>query len=381
MVAYILRRLLLIIPTLFGIMLLNFIIIQFAPGGPVEQLLGELESESQGGASEGGGAQVTTVGSEGAYRGSQGIDPEFIADLQAQYGFTRIICEDGYTGPRLATADECVAEPIPKYEQFGIMIWNYLQFDFGESFQRSETVINIILEKMPVSISLGLWATLISYLVSIPLGIRKAVRDGSTFDTTTSGVIIAAYALPGFLVPVVLLVLFAGGSYWQWFPPGGLVSENWSELSTWGKIVDYFHHMALPVIAMTVSGFATLTLLTKNSFLDEIKKQYVLTAKAKGLKERRVLYGHVFRNAMLIVVAGFPGLFISVFFTGSIFVEQVFNLDGIGLLAFESVLNRDYPIMLGTLYLFGLLGLLINIISDLVYVWIDPRIDFEKREG
>jgi len=365
MAAYLLRRLLLIIPTLFGIMLLNFIIIQFAPGGPVEQILSQLESEEQGGASEGGG-QAPTVGSEGAYRGSQGIEPELIADLQAQYGFTRIICEEGYTGPQLATADECIAEPIPKYEQFGIMIWNYLNFDFGESFQRSETVINIIVEKMPVSVSLGLWATLISYLVSIPLGIRKAVRDGSTFDTTTSGVIIAAYALPGFLVPVVLLVLFAGGSFWQWFPLRGLVSENWEELSTWGQIVDYFHHITLPVLAMTVSGFATLTLLTKNSFLDEIKKQYVMTAKAKGLSERRVLYGHVFRNGMLIVIAGFPAVFISVFFTGAIFVEQVFNLDGLGLLALESVTRRDFPVMLGSLYLFGLMGLVVNLITDLV---------------
>jgi len=288
MAAYILRRLLLIIPTLFGIMLLNFIIIQFAPGGPVEQILSQLEAEAQG-ASEGAGAQITTVGSEGAYRGRQGIEPEFIADLQAQFGFSRIICADGYEGPQLATAEECRAEPIPKYEQFGIMIWNYLRFDFGESFARSETVINIILEKMPVSISLGLWATLISYLVSIPLGIRKAVKDGTAFDTTTSGLIIAAFALPGFLVPVVLLVFFAGGSYLQWFPLRGLVSENFDQLSTWGQIVDYFHHIALPVIAMTISGFATLTLLTKNSFLDEIQKQYVLTAKAKGLTERRVL--------------------------------------------------------------------------------------------
>jgi len=388
MAAYILRRILLIIPTLIGIMLLNFIIIQFAPGGPVEQLLIELEEGSHGGATErfsGGGADVTrtqtTVGSEGRYRGRQGIDPDLIADLEAQFGFARIVCEEGYEGPRTAAAEECVKEAIPIWERFGIMLWNYVRFDFGESFARSETVINVILEKMPVSISLGLWATLISYLVSIPLGIRKAVRDGSTFDTTTSGIIIAAYALPGFLVPVVLLVLFAGGSYWQWFPLRGLHSDGWETFTFWEQVIDYFHHITLPVIAMTVSGFAVLTLLTKNSFLDEIKKQYVMTARAKGLTERRVLYGHVFRNAMLIVIAGFPGAFVSVFFAGSIFVETVFSLDGLGLLGFESVVNRDYPIVLGTLFIFGLMGLVIKLISDLVYVWIDPRIDFERREG
>ncbi|MEM9139011.1 MAG: ABC transporter permease subunit [Pseudomonadota bacterium] len=381
MAAYILRRLALIIPTLFGIMLLNFIVIQFAPGGPVEQILSELEQEEGGGLSEGGGVQGVNIGAEGSYRGRQGIEPELIERLQIQYGFARIVCEDGYTGEPDLSEAACSAVDIPMYEQFGIMMWNYINFDFGESFQRSASVIDIILEKLPVSVSLGLWATLITYLVSIPLGIRKAVKDGTAFDTTTSGVIIAAYALPGFLVPVVLLVLFAGGSYYQWFPLRGLVSENFDELSTWGQIVDYFHHITLPVIAMTISGFATLTLLTKNSFLDEIKKQYVMTARAKGVTEGRVLYGHVFRNAMLIVVAGLPGLIISVFFTGAIFVESVFNLDGLGLLALESVINRDYPIMLGTLFLFGMLGLVINLISDLVYVWIDPRIDFEKREG
>ncbi len=386
MAAYILRRLLLIIPTLFGIMLLNFAIIQFAPGGPVEQLLLELES-GHGTATENfagggdGGTQPIQVGAEGSYRGRQGIDPDLIADLEAQYGFARIVCADDYDGPRTAASEECEKQAIPIYERFGIMLWNYVRFDFGESFRRSDTVIDVILEKMPVSISLGLWSTLIIYLVSIPLGIRKAVRDGSAFDTSTSGVIIAAYALPGFLVPVVLLVLFAGGSYLQWFPLRGLQSEGWEDMSGIERLVDYFWHIALPVISISIAGFATLTLLTKNSFLDEIKKQYVMTAKAKGLSERGVLYGHVFRNAMLIVVAGFPGAFVSVFFAGSIFVESVFNLDGLGLLAYESVLTRDYPVVLGSLFIFGLMGLVINLISDLVYVWIDPRIDFERREG
>ncbi len=385
--AYILRRLLLIIPTLFGIMLLNFVVIQFAPGGPVEQLIAELQEGHGAGATdrfsgggEAGGGQAT-VGAEGSYRGRQGIDPDLIADLEAQFGFARIVCEEGFKGVPTVTAPECQRQPIPVWERFGIMLWNYVRLDFGESFRRSADVIDIILEKMPVSVSLGLWATLISYMVSIPLGIRKAVKDGTPFDTTTSGVIIAAYSLPGFLVPVVLLVLFAGGSYWNWFPLRGLHSEGWAMMSFGQKVVDYFWHIALPVLAYTVSGFATLTLLTKNSFLDEIRKQYVMTARAKGLGQTRVLYGHVFRNAMLIVIAGFPAAFVSVFFAGSIFVETVFSLDGLGLLGFESVVTRDYPVVLGTLFIFGLLGLVIKLVSDLVYVWIDPRIDFERREG
>jgi microcin C transport system permease protein len=383
--AYILRRLLLIVPTLFGIMLLNFVVIQFAPGGPIEQLLAQLEEgdASATGRFAGGGAEAGGGGGfgEGQYRGRQGIDPDLIADLEAQFGFARIVCAEGYQGIPTVTAPECQREPIPVWERFGIMLWNYVRLDFGESFRRSADVIDIILEKMPVSVSLGLWATLISYLVSIPLGIRKAVKDGTPFDTTTSGVIIAAYALPGFLVPVVLLVLFAGGSYWDWFPLRGLYSDGWEGMSLGEKIVDYFWHIALPVTAYTISGFATLTLLTKNSFLDEIRKQYVMTARAKGLGQTRVLYGHVFRNAMLIVIAGFPAAFASVFFAGSIFVETVFSLDGLGLLGFESVVTRDYPVVLGTLFIFGLLGLVIKLISDLVYVWIDPRIDFERREG
>jgi len=348
--AYILRRILLIAPTLLGIMLLNFAIVQFAPGGPVERILSELEAEA--------GEAGQPSANAGAYRGRRGIDPDLIADLERQFGLDR-----------------------PTHERFLLMIWNYARFDFGESFQRSEPVIDIILEKMPVSISLGLWATLIAYAISIPLGIRKAVKDGSAFDTMTSGIIIGAYALPGFLVPVVLLVLFAGGSYFQIFPLRGLVSDGFEEMSLVEQVGDYFWHIALPVLAMTVSGFATITLLTKNSFLDEIRKQYVMTARAKGLGERRVLYGHVFRNAMLIVISTLPAAFVGIFMTGSIFVETVFSLDGLGLLGFESVVNRDYPVVLGTLYIFGLIGLVIKLVSDIVYVWIDPRIDFETREG
>ncbi|MEM7743363.1 MAG: microcin C ABC transporter permease YejB [Pseudomonadota bacterium] len=350
MAAYILRRILLIVPTLLGIMLLNFGIIQFAPGGPVEQILSELEAEA--------GESGQAANASGSYRGRQGIDPELIADLERQFGLDK-----------------------PVHERFALMIWNYARFDFGDSYQRAEPVIDIILEKMPVSISLGLWATLIAYAVSIPLGIRKAVLDGTPFDTATSGLIIVAYALPGFLVPVVLLVLFAGGSYMQWFPLRGLTSDGFEDMSLPAQIVDYFWHIALPVFAMTIAGFATITLLTKNSFLDEIGKQYVMTARAKGLGERRVLYGHVFRNAMLIVVSTLPAAFVGIFMTGSIFVESVFSLDGIGLLGLESVTNRDYPVVLGTLYIFGLIGLVVKLISDLVYVWIDPRIDFEAREG
>ena len=389
MAAYILRRLLLIIPTLFGIMLLNFGIIQFAPGGPVEQILIELEEGAHGagatdrfsGSTDTGAGSQTAAQTESGYRGRRGIDPELIADLEAQFGFARIVCEEGYEGPRTAVAEECTKEPIPVWERFGIMLWNYIRFDFGDSFHKPGTVLENIVQRMPVSISLGLWAMLIAYLVSIPLGIRKAVRDGSAFDTTTSGVIIAAYSLPGFLVPVMLLVLFAGGSYWQWFPLRGLVSKGWEDMSTIDQVLDYFWHITLPVIAMSIAGFATLTLLTKNSFLDEIKKQYVMTARAKGLSERGVLYGHVFRNAMLLVISTLPAAFVGIFMTGSIFVESVFSLEGIGLLGFESVVNRDYPVVLGTLYIFGLIGLVVKLITDITYVLIDPRIDFEKREG
>ena len=356
MAAYILRRLMLIVPTLFGILLINFILVQFMPGGPVEQIISQLEDESSAlDRITGGGSE--TGGGDSDYRGAQGLPQDFIEDLERQFGLDK-----------------------PVHERFFLMLGNYATFDFGESYFRSISVVDLVLEKMPVSISLGLWSTLIAYLISIPLGIAKATRDGTKFDTWTSGIIIVAYSIPGFLFAISLIILFAGGSYWQWFPLRGLTSDNWDQL-TWGaKIADYFWHITLPVIASTLAAFAALTMLTKNSFLDEIKKQYVITARAKGLSERRVLYGHVFRNAMLIIIAGFPGLFISVFFTGSIVIEVVFSLDGLGRLAFESALARDYPVVFGTLWVFGLMGLVINLISDLCYVWVDPRIDFESRE-
>lgn len=360
--AYIVRRLLLIIPTLFGIMLVNFALAQFVPGGPVEQAIARIQGGGDvfaGFASGGNDAGVTEVGTGGGgYVGARGLPPEFIAELEKEFGFDK-----------------------PPVERFFSMMWNYIRFDFGESYFRSIGVIDLVKEKLPVSISLGLWSTLIAYMVSIPLGIKKAVRDGSRFDTWTSGVIIAAYAIPGFLFAILLLVLFAGGSYWQIFPLRGLTSDNWDQLSVGAKIVDYFWHITLPVLASTIGAFATLTLLTKNSFLDEIKKQYVITARAKGLSERRVLYGHVFRNAMLIMIASFPGVFIGVFFTGSLIIETIFSLDGLGRLAFEATVARDYPIVFGTLFIFGLMGLVVGLISDLMYVAVDPRIDFEKREG
>ncbi|RED14236.1 microcin C ABC transporter permease YejB [Pontivivens insulae] len=364
MAAYILRRLLLVVPTLFFIMLINFALVQFVPGGPIEQVLAEIEGEGNvtdritgGGGGDFGGSGETGQTGDVEYQGARGLPQDFIEELERQYGLDK-----------------------PPVERFFLMLWNYIRFDFGESYQRSITVIDLVLEKMPVSISLGLWSTLLAYLISIPLGIRKAMQDGSRFDNWTSGVIIAAYAIPGFLFGILLLVLFAGGSYFQIFPARGLTSTDWETLSWPMKIVDYFWHIALPVTAMTISSFATLTLLTKNSFLDEIRKQYVMTARAKGLTERRVLYGHVFRNAMLIIIAGFPGVFISVFFTGSIIIEVIFSLDGLGRLGFEAALGRDYPVVFGTLYIFSLMGLVVGIISDLMYVWVDPRIDFESRE-
>lgn len=360
--AYILRRLLLMIPTLFGIMLVNFTLTQFVPGGPIEQILARIEGQGDvfqsisGGGDSGMGEQQ--YGGDERYLGARGLPPDFIAELEKQFGFDK-----------------------PPAERFLNMMWDYLRFDFGESYFRSISVVDLVIEKMPVSITLGLWSTLLAYLISIPLGIRKAVRDGSRFDTWTSGAIIVAYAIPGFLFAVLLIVLFAGGSYWRIFPLRGLVSDNWDELSLLAKVGDYFWHITLPVVASTISSFATLTLLTKNSFLDEINKQYVLTARAKGLTEKRVLYGHVFRNAMLIVIAGFPGLFLSVLFGGSVLIETIFSLDGLGRLGYEAAVARDYPVVFGTLYVFGLLGLLIGLLSDLTYVLVDPRIDFEKRAG
>ena len=359
--AYILRRLLLIIPTLIGIMVINFTLTQFVPGGPIEQVLARLEGGGDafqtiaGGGDAGGGIDEAAGGDE-RYIGSRGLPPEFIADLERQFGFDK-----------------------PPLQRFLDMMWNYARFDFGESYFRSISVVDLVLEKMPVSITLGLWSTLIAYLISIPLGIRKAVKDGTPFDTWTSGAIIVGYAIPGFLFAILLLVLFAGGSYFKWFPLRGLTSDNWDQLSMLGKVGDYFWHIALPVLASTIASFATLTLLTKNSFLEEIKKQYVMTARAKGLTERAVLYGHVFRNAMLIVIAGFPSVFVAVFFGGSLIIETIFSLDGLGRLGFEAAVSRDYPVIFGTLFFFGLMGLLMGILSDLMYVWIDPRIDFERR--
>lgn len=384
--AYILRRLLLVIPTLFGIMVINFALTQFVPGGPFDQLEARLEGEGdvmeavRGSSGDpGGGVPGQDATGRDGYVGARGLPPEFRAKLEVEFGFARWVCAPGFTGTPGLNTPECTKEMIPAVERFFIMMGKFLRFDFGQSYFRSIGVLDLVLEKMPVSITLGLWSTLIAYLVSIPLGIRKAMRDGSPFDSWTSAIIIAAYAIPGLLFAVLLLVLFAGGSYWQIFPLRGLTSDGWDQMNLLEKAGDYLWHITLPVIASTISSFATLTLLTKNSFLDEIKKQYVMTARAKGLSEGRVLYGHVFRNAMLIVIAGFPGLFISVFFGGSVIIETIFSLDGLGQLGYRAALERDFPVIFGTLFAFGLLGLVVGIVSDLMYVWIDPRIDFERR--
>ena len=359
MLSYIFRRLILIVPTLVGIMCINFFLVQFVPGGPIEQIISDLEKNSSFLDSIGGGSQeVRTSDGLESYKGSVGLPKDFIDELEAQFGFDK-----------------------PLWERFFSMMYDYITFDFGDSYFRSISVIELIIEKMPVSISLGLWTTLLAYMISIPLGIRKALLDGSSFDNWTSTLIIIGYSIPGFLFAIFLLVLFAGGSYLQLFPIRGLVSSNFENMSFFGQIKDYFWHIALPVIASTVSAFATLTLLTKNSFLDEIKKQYVITARSKGLSDQRVLYGHVFRNAMLIIIAGFPGVFISVFFGSSLIIETIFSLDGLGRLGFEAAVSRDYPVVFGTLYIFGLLGLVVGLLSDLMYVWVDPRIDFEKRQS
>jgi len=369
MSAYILRRILFMIPTLLGIMLVSFVVVQFAPGGPVERVIAQLSGSDTGassrisGSSSGdfgargqqGGSAVDAVNSK--YRGAQGLDPEFIKSLEKQFGFDK-----------------------PAYERFFLMLWNYSRFDFGKSYFRDVGVLQLIGEKLPVSMSLGIWMTLLTYLISIPLGIRKAVVDGTRFDTWTSGVIIIGYAIPGFLFAILLIILFAGGSFFDLFPLRGLTSDNWAQFPWWQKVIDYFWHLTLPIISMMLGAFATMTLLTKNSFLDEIRKQYVLTAKAKGCNSRQVLYGHIFRNAMLIVIAGFPSAFVHAFFSGALLIETIFSLDGLGLLGFESVLNRDYPVVFATLYIFALIGLVVNLISDLTYTWIDPRIDFETRE-
>ncbi|KPH81954.1 MULTISPECIES: microcin C ABC transporter permease YejB [Bosea] len=360
MLSYIARRLALMVPTLFGILLISFVIVQFAPGGPVERVISQLQNPNSGASDRvggGSGGDAGTQSADSSYRGAQGLDPAFIKELEKQFGFDK---------------------PAP--ERFWKMLGDYVRFDFGRSYFRDAPVLQLIKEKLPVSISLGLWMTLLSYAISIPLGIRKAVKDGSRFDTWTSAVVIVGYAIPGFLFAILLIVLFAGGSFWQVFPLRGLYSDNFSELSFFGKIADYLWHIALPVTAMALGAFATSTLLTKNSFLDEIRKQYVLTARMKGLSERGVLYGHVFRNAMLIVIAGFPGAFVHALFAGSLLIETIFSLDGLGLLSFEAIVNRDYPVVFANLYIFSLIGLVVHLITDLTYTWVDPRIDFETRE-
>jgi len=366
--AYLGRRLLLVVPTLFGIMLANFIIVQAAPGGPVDLMLARIRGATVqatarvagtgGGESGGGGRSALGAGDEGLSRASRGIDPELVRQLEKQFGFDK-----------------------PAWQRFVHMMRSYLIFDFGSSFYRDRPVLGLMLEKLPVSITLGLWTTLLVYLISIPLGVAKAVRDGTPFDVWTSAAVIVAYAIPGFLFAILLVVLFAGGSFAQWFPLRGLTSDTWALMSWPQRVLDYLWHIALPVTALVVGGFASLAMLTKNSFLDEINKQYVATARAKGLSRRRVLYGHVFRNAMLIVVAGFPAAFIGIFFAGELLIEVIFSLNGLGLLGFEAAVNRDYPVMFGTLYLYTLIGLLLNIVTDLAYTVIDPRIDFERRDA
>ncbi|MGX1740637.1 microcin C ABC transporter permease YejB [Bosea sp. NPDC055353] len=361
MLSYIARRLALMVPTLFGILLVSFVIVQFAPGGPVERVISQLQNPNSGAADRVGGGQGGDAGAQGdgsAYRGAQGLDPAFIKELEKQFGFDK-----------------------PAHERFLKMLGDYARFDFGRSYFRDAPVLQLIKEKLPVSITLGLWMTLISYAISIPLGIRKAMKEGSRFDTWTSAVVIVGYAIPSFLFAILLIVLFAGGSFWQIFPLRGLTSDNWAELSLIGKAKDYLWHITLPVLAMALGAFATSTLLTKNSFLDEIRKQYVLTARMKGLSERRVLYGHVFRNAMLIVIAGFPGAFVHALFAGSLLIETIFSLDGLGLLSFEAIVNRDYPVVFANLFIFSLIGLVVHLITDLTYSWVDPRIDFESREA
>ena len=357
MLNYLIRRVLLIFPTLFGIMLINFVVVQFAPGGPVEQAIAEFEGNAVDATARfSGGGQAVGGESSSKYRGAQGLRPDIIEEIEKQFGFDK-----------------------PAHERFFLMMGDYLRLDFGESYFRDQSVIDLVAEKLPVSISLGLWTTFFVYLVSIPLGIAKARRDGSRFDAWTSGVVVVGYAIPGFLFAILLIVLFSGGRYFDLFPLRGLVSDNFDQLDTWSQIKDYLWHITLPVLSMVIGGFASLTMLTKNSFLDQIRLQYVQTARAKGLTENRVMYGHVFRNAMLIVIAGFPAAFISALFTGSLLIEVIFSLDGLGLLGFEAAINRDYPVMFATLYIFTLLGLILQLVGDITYHLIDPRIDFESK--
>ncbi len=365
MISYIIRRLLLVIPTLFAVMLVNFLIVQVVPGGPIERILAQLDDTAVSATARvsGEGGEIAVGGLSGgsggkSYRGAQGLPPEFIEQLERQFGFDK-----------------------PLHERFLLMMRNFAVFDFGKSYYRDRSVAQLVFDKMPVSISLGLWTTLFVYLISIPLGIAKAIRDGSRFDVATSTVVVIGNAVPSFLFAILLIVVFAGGQYLDWFPLRGLHSDNWKELSWFGQAKDYFWHIALPVFALVIGGFASLTILTKNSFLDEIGKQYVVTARAKGLNDGRVLYGHVFRNAMLIVIAGFPSAFMRILFTGALLIEVIFSLDGLGLLGFEAAINRDYPVMFATLYFFTLLGLLMGLVTDLTYAFVDPRIDFEARES
>ncbi len=355
---YILRRLALIVPTLLGIMIINFVIVQFAPGGPVEQVMAQASGLNMSTTASVSSAGTMGPSSTNAYSGSSGMDPALVERLEKQFGFDR-----------------------PAHERFFLMLWNYAQLDFGESYFQNRPVLDLVVERMPVSISLGLWSLLLIYLICIPLGMAKAVRDGSRFDVWSTGIIIAAYATPGFLIAVLLIVVFAGGSYLDWFPLRGLTSDNFDSMTFIEKVVDYFWHLALPLTALTLGGFATLTMLTKNSFLEELGKQFVLTARAKGLSEKRVLYGHVFRNAMLIVVAGIAGAFVGILFTGALLIEVIFSLDGMGLLGYEAVIKRDYPILFGTLFCFTLISLIMHLVGDLMYVVVDPRIDFEERSG
>lgn len=364
MASYAFKRLLLMIPTLLGILLVSFIIIQFVPGGPVERMIAKMQGHdssatqqfSGGGSDSGTTTANNAIGQNSQYRGAQGLDPEFIKQLEKMYGFDK-----------------------PVHERFLIMVGNYLTFHLGDSYYRDVPVLKLVLEKMPVSISLGLWTTLIVYLVCIPLGIKKAVRDGSKFDIWTSAVIFIGYAIPSFMFAILLIIVFAGGRYFNLFPLRGLTSDGWEDMNFFHACLDYLWHMVLPITAMVIGSFASLTMLTKNSFMDEIGKQYVLTAKSKGLSENQILYGHVFRNAMLIVIAGFPAAFVHIFFTGSLLIEVIFSLDGIGLLGYESIMNRDYPVVLGTLYIYSLISLLMHLMRDLIYIYIDPRIDFESR--
>lgn len=357
---YILRRLMLIIPTLLGILIINFFIIQSAPGGPVEQMIASIQGEQAGDTtrtSGSSGAFESTQQNDFSYRGAQGLPSEVVEDIKKLYGFDK-----------------------PMHVRFFDMLMSYVRFDFGDSFFRNTSVIDLILEKMPVTISLGLWSTLLIYLISIPLGVYKALSHGSRFDILSSFFIVVANAMPSFLLGIFLIVIFSGGSFLDWFPLRGLTSPGFEDMSWFEQVKDYFWHLTLPLTAYTIGGFATLTMLTKNSFLDEINKQYVITARAKGLNENQVLYKHVFRNAMLIVIAGFPAAFLSIFITGSLLIEVIFSLDGLGLLGFESILSRDYPVIFGTLFIFTLCGLVIKLISDLVYMFVDPRIDFESNQ-